>query len=87
MDMKIPKNLTLAIVLTIIPLTDMLGVNWFYLAWPSVGIVKIVVFLLCVVVGVITSGNLLAMVPFLLVFLLWWIIDIFLISSGRIEPR
>lgn len=91
METKPTKSLTMAIVLTIIPITDMLGANWFYLGRTKMGIAKVAVFLLYIVVGILLSGDVGAMLGwmmfFMLVMVVWWIVDIPLIASGRVKPR
>ncbi len=78
------KSPTLAIVLTVIPITDILGANWFYLGWTKVGIAKVALFLLYLIFGVVMFDLGLL---FLFILVIWWIVDIPLIASGRIKPK
>jgi hypothetical protein len=78
------KSLTVAIVLTIIPITDFLGANWFYLGYNKIGIAK-----LCLLLAFILSGAALnfGLLFLLLVVILWWLIDIPLIAGGKFQPK
>jgi len=79
------RSLTLAIVLTVIPITDILGANWFYLGRGKIGAAKVAVFLAYMVTGIVTGFELALL--FLGIVVIWWLVDIPIIASGRFAPR
>ena len=79
------RSFTLAIVLTVIPITDILGANWFYLGRGKMGAAKLALFLVCMVSGIAIGSDLVSL--FLLILIVWWLVDIPLITSGRFTPR
>ncbi|GAH52056.1 unnamed protein product [marine sediment metagenome] len=82
------KSLTMAIVLTVIPITDILGANWFYLGRKKVGFAKLALFFIYLVAGVATGvENLDVGLFFGLVVVIWWLIDIALIAGGKIQQK
>lgn len=77
------KNFAIALILTLFPYTDMMGVNFFYmgrhkLAWIKIGL--LVSFVLC-----IFEFSLLFL--WLPAVILWWLVDIPLVASKKISPR
>jgi len=82
------KSLTMAIVLTLIPITDILGANWFYLGRKKVGFAKLALFLIYLVAAIATGVRNLGLILFFaLVMTIWWLIDIPLVATGKIQPK
>ena len=85
------KSFTTAIILTTIPIIDMLGVNWFYMGHWKIGTAKLSLLFLYIlslnIIGPEVPGALSIKLSILVLMILWWLIDIPLFASGKIRPK
>ncbi len=90
MTMQPSKSLTMAIILTAIPIIDMLGANWFYMGHWKIGMAKLFLLSLYILFLNIISpevpGALFIKLSILVLMILWWLIDVLLFASGKIRP-
>ncbi len=85
------KSFTTAIILTTIPIIDMLGINWFYMRHWKIGTAKLSLLFLYIlslsIIGPEVPGALSIKLSILVLMILWWLIDILLFASAKIRPK
>ena len=71
------------VALTLFPYTDMLGVNFFYMGRRKLGWAKIISWGLVI----LASPTIWGAIGVLGLIILWWLLDIVLVTPGIISPR
>lgn len=87
---KLERKFWVVLLLTAVPVTDFVGVNWFYTRHTVVGLVKIALILLLIVLALVANsmgeggwGVLGVWLIFFAIGVLWWIVDIFLVALRK----
>ena len=84
METKLERKFWIMLLLTAIPITDFIGVNWLYMTHTLVGLMKIA---LCILlIALVYASNVLnnygaafGVLGVIVIGVIWWIVDIFLV--------